>query len=457
MVYFFFLGWSANGVSVCCLGFFLCPLLFAEHFLTRSISVKIIIGFITFLSCHLLAGRNLITNIEPSFEIFLQLVNSCVLTIPWIAYVLVKRKLTPIFSILFLITAWLTSEQLSLVASIPNPWFVLGNGFCSHPELIQFYEYSGVAGGSLWILLSNSSFFIGMVIGSAQSYSILKFAGLFSFITVLNMVPLFLSIDSKVNFHGRTEEVLILNTYKSDRDVLGVSLYELVKETRDNISVNTKYIVWPENLFASVIRDDEIENSRLVGLIRKHLMMGEGPKVVCGAILSRNDEFYNCALMITSTCLSVYKKKKLVPFTETSPALFKPFNLFKLSNIEFTTGPKKVAASSISVNICYELLFGNLVSQNCYESGGQVLASISNEYWIEGASELLVGIGSIRAIENRKFLIRSINNGIATLINPNGEVLQHFRSKKAISSIKGHVIPNNYQTFYMRKIGRAHV
>ena len=144
------------------------------------------------------------------------------------------------------------------------------------------------------------------------------------------------------------------------------------------------------------------------------------------------------------------KKKKLVPFTETSPALFKPFNLFKLSNIEFTTGPKKVAASSISVNICYELLFGNLVSQNCYESGGQVLASISNEYWIEGASELLVGIGSIRAIENRKFLIRSTNNGIATLINPNGEVLQHFRSKKAISSIKGHVIPNNYQTFYMR-------
>ena len=35
------------------------------------------------------------------------------------------------------------------------PWLALGNGFSSSPALVQWFEYTGVLGGSLWVLTAN--------------------------------------------------------------------------------------------------------------------------------------------------------------------------------------------------------------------------------------------------------------------------------------------------------------
>ena len=55
----------------------------------------------------------------------------------------------------FLIPYWMAFEQLTYLWAIKWPWLNLGNAFSSHIEWIQWYEYTGVAGGTLWVLAVN--------------------------------------------------------------------------------------------------------------------------------------------------------------------------------------------------------------------------------------------------------------------------------------------------------------
>ena len=54
-----------------------------------------------------------------------------------------------------LIFFWIGWEYFHLDWDLSWTWLTLGNGFANAPYLIQWYEYTGVFGGSLWILLSN--------------------------------------------------------------------------------------------------------------------------------------------------------------------------------------------------------------------------------------------------------------------------------------------------------------
>ena len=62
-------------------------------------------------------------------------------------------------ALIALITLWLSFEFLHHRWEIEWPWLCLGNGLASQNKIIQWYEYTGMPGGSLWILLSNTILF----------------------------------------------------------------------------------------------------------------------------------------------------------------------------------------------------------------------------------------------------------------------------------------------------------
>ena len=55
-----------------------------------------------------------------------------------------------------LVAAWVAAEYLYTYTEVISfPWLTLGNGFSGDVWAVQWYEYTGVLGGSMWVLLSN--------------------------------------------------------------------------------------------------------------------------------------------------------------------------------------------------------------------------------------------------------------------------------------------------------------
>lgn len=444
------LGWGSENEFHFCLYIFLCPLLFAENSLAISGFIKYALGLLFLVSFHLLAGMDLVEDIEPSTIALLLILNAFLLSLPWAIYIIVKDKFSLSISLFFLTILWLSVEQLSVETGIPSPWFILGNGLAGRPEFIQFYEYTGVAGGTLWILLANCSIFYAINSFLLHRPYVYRICTSSIFVVVL-LFPLFLSKGTKFMSLTTLQEVLILNTQQTNETLLKVTFNQLLEESRKNISEKTKYVIWPESILESAVSFDDIEKIPVVTEVRKHLIGGDSLIFVCGLVLSENNEYYNTALIIGSETVGVYKKRQLVPFTEYHPSFLGLFKMFMWSDIEISSGKSAMMeTNSVSVNICYESLFGRIVAENCLKSKGRVLAFISNEFWTPGASEFLLGLCSIRAIENRKYILRSTNNGIVSIIKPDGSILKSSQNHKSISTLKADIVPNNYQSFYMR-------
>ena len=50
---------------------------------------------------------------------------------------------------------WMGYEHVHELWDLAWPWLNLGNALATAPKLIQWYEFTGVRGGTLWIILTN--------------------------------------------------------------------------------------------------------------------------------------------------------------------------------------------------------------------------------------------------------------------------------------------------------------
>ena len=72
----------------------------------------------------------------------------------WMAHV-ARRNYRTNLGYFALIVFWISLEYIHYHWDIEWPWLHLGNGFANNVKLVQWYEYTGVFGGTLWILLMN--------------------------------------------------------------------------------------------------------------------------------------------------------------------------------------------------------------------------------------------------------------------------------------------------------------
>jgi len=81
-------------------------------------------------------------------------------------------------------------------------------------------------------------------------------------------------------------------------------------------------------------------------------------------------------------------------------------------------------SSVIAPIICYESIYGEYVTEYS-RKGANLFAIITNDGWwgdTPGYKQHLA-YASLRAIENRKSIVRSANTGISAIINEKGEIL----------------------------------
>jgi apolipoprotein N-acyltransferase len=146
---------------------------------------------------------------------------------------------------------------------------------------------------------------------------------------------------------------------------------------------------------------------------------------------------FNSAAMIDENGHRVfaYDKIHLVPFGE-----YEPFPLIHTvvnSVSEEVGGFHKGTTRSVgkfsngntfAVFICYEAIYGGEIRQ-FVNRGAELLINISNDGWFgtSAAAEQHLRMARIRAIENRRWLLRDTNSGITASIDPYGNTIRVMR------------------------------
>jgi apolipoprotein N-acyltransferase len=124
-----------------------------------------------------------------------------------------------------------------------------------------------------------------------------------------------------------------------------------------------------------------------------------------------------------------YDKIYLVPFGEFIPPAFSWVTRITHEIGDFVPGHDSnvlaAAPDHLGIFICYESAFPHLVRQFPLR-GADVLLNLSNDGYFghSAAREQHLSLVRMRAVENRRFIVRSTNDGITAAIDPSGRVLK---------------------------------
>lgn len=135
-----------------------------------------------------------------------------------------------------------------------------------------------------------------------------------------------------------------------------------------------------------------------------------------------------------------YDKIGLVPFGEYVPPLFSFVNRVTQEAGDFVPGQKvhvlPAGQEKLGVFICYEAAFPALVRQFANDGAG-VLVNLSNDGYFghSPARDQHLLIARMRAVENRRFLIRCTNDGLSAVVDPAGKIVQSLPPYRELAAL----------------------
>jgi apolipoprotein N-acyltransferase len=215
-------------------------------------------------------------------------------------------------------------------------------------------------------------------------------------------------------------------------------------------------VVWPESP-APFIEQDARFQQALASIARE----AQAPLVVgnVGMDFSVEEQRwrdYNSALVVGADGARVgrYDKIHLVPFGEYIPFKNLLFFARKLTGrvSEFSRGEERkvfrLNGHRYGVFICYESVFADEV-RHFAQLGAEVLVNISDDGWYGDTSAPWqhLNMARMRAIENRRWLLRDTNNGITAVIDPYGRVRQSIPRHQTDALPAGYAFRSDV-TFY---------
>lgn len=163
------------------------------------------------------------------------------------------------------------------------------------------------------------------------------------------------------------------------------------------------------------------------------------PMLTGVALFEPDGRFTNSAVSWDRRVLSRYDKSKLVPFGEYSPLAVPLEPVYAFVYGRFlgqpfmpplpggAREPLRLGGRSYGTYICYDSVFGQ-VTAALARGGAGVLVNVSNDgYFGQSVGvEQHFQMGRLRAIETRRFVVRSVNGGIAAVVDPRGRVVRRF-------------------------------
>ena len=425
-------------------------------------------------------------------SIFAMGLNSLFVAIIFYVFHLSKKKLYKNKKGFYiLIFYWISWEYFHLNWDLSWSWLNLGNVFSEWPKWVQWYEYTGTFGGTVWVLMVNIIVFHlirSIVDRSKNSYILINGLGF----TCLVVVPIIFSTVIYSNYieEENPVEVVVVqpNTdpYNEAYDIPPPDLLEKnLRLAEEKISDSTVFAIFPESTLYDGqygIWENALRNSRLINQVQKFTRKHPHVSIIIGASslmeiqdgekrgqgarkFSNSDGYYyayNTAFLIDTThYIQIHHKSKLTPGVERMPSwgILKPIEKLAvdLGGMTGTLGVDENAVifkdqNSVRVSpiICYESIYGEFVAETIQE-GAELIFIITNDGWwgnTPGHRQHL-SYARLRAIESRRSIARSANTGISAIINQRGDISQATNYWEP-AVIKSKLNRNDRLTYYVR-------
>jgi apolipoprotein N-acyltransferase len=204
--------------------------------------------------------------------------------------------------------------------------------------------------------------------------------------------------------------------------------------SRDAVRRGARLVLWPESSTPFMFA----ESPALADAIRRLAIESQTTFLVGSDEVERDTppRYYNSAFFVqpNGAVGGTYRKMHLVPFGEYVP--FKNVFTFASPLVEaagdFSEGERVTVfpvadgslAGSISTAICYEVVFPEL-AREAVLGGSRLLSTITNDAWYGHSSAPWQHFeqARMRAIEQRRYLVRAANTGISGVVDPYGRVV----------------------------------
>lgn len=216
-------------------------------------------------------------------------------------------------------------------------------------------------------------------------------------------------------------------------------------------AIPSKLVIWPE-LPAPLYYYSDPE----FHAVAEHVARAHQAFLFETVAFNEKDQPFNSAILLRSDGSEAgrYDQIYLVPFGEFVPPLFSWVNRITKEVSDFIPGHDikvfPAVGNKFGVFICYESAFPHLVRQFS-KAGADVLVNLSNDGYFghSVAREQHLMLVRMRAVENRRFILRSTNDGITAAIDPSGRVLKSLPPYEQIGSMLPYA-PVLGTTFYAR-------
>ena len=476
--------WPVNGFVMLIFIAFV-PLLYLEELLrTKSLKKVFYFSFITFFTWNSIATWWLInaTFFGMAFAI---LVNSLLMSFIFTSYSLVSKKVHKKLSPVYLVSIWIVFEKFHLWWDFSWPWLNLGNVFSESHYLIQWYEFTGSFGGTLWILITNLMFLKALknwVINKKININSIATSLLFISIPIIASLLIYRTISDEKKHIDITIIQPNTDPYTEKYGRTNLSILEDFENLINNNDSLGNLIIAPETYFSESpgFQIDQFENTPFYSILnsflknKSQLLSGIQFYKIYNSFKSKSKtsnyikdsiwiDIYNSSFLFSNLSEpQIYHKSKLVVGVENMP--YKEFLEPLLGNALLNFGGSIMTRGvqenrtvytlnngiKIAPVICYESIYGEYVTEYV-RNGAQMLAIITNDGWwkkSQGYKQHL-SYSKIRAIETRRSIARSANTGVSAIINNKGEVIKSL-SYDTAGVINSKIGISNNITFYVK-------
>ena len=236
-------------------------------------------------------------------------------------------------------------EYIHLNWQLSWPWLILGNVFSNDVFLVQWYEYTGILGGSLWILLANIYLYKSFLNKKLDLKT-----------SLVLIIPIIFSLTIKKNKTpiDKLDVIIVqpnIDPYTEKFTADSKYHFESFLSKIDSIATSeTDLVLAPETFLQEQIWEHLFENSVSYNGLQKLINKYPNLNILIGAttfkILDSNSltstarkvigkniyyDVYNSAILISKKSYEFYHKTKLVPGAESTPF---PVNFLKNKKVK---------------------------------------------------------------------------------------------------------------------------